>query len=91
MIWFGRRARACSCTLPPSFLRWSLMGIKPTIASIPSYRDVLNVLKIHMATLLYIFPKPWADMLVVHGDKTKVESHIGLIEEYNIYIVSIFA
>jgi len=29
-------------------------------------------------------------MIVVHGNKTKVESHIGLLEECNIYIVSIF-
>jgi len=29
-------------------------------------------------------------MIAVHDDKTKVESHIGLSEEYNIYIISVF-
>ena len=57
MIWFVGSAKAHSCTLSPSFLRWSLMGIRPAIALISSYRDVLNAPKIHMAALLYIFPK----------------------------------
>ena len=57
MIWFGRRARAHSCTLPPSFLKWSLIGISSAIVSIPSCGDVLNTSKIHMAALLCIFSK----------------------------------
>ena len=57
MIWFVESAKAHSYTLPPSFLRWSLMGIRPVIVLIPSCRDILNAPNIHIATLLYIFPK----------------------------------
>ena len=57
MIWFVGSVKACSCALPPSFLRLSLIGIRSTIATISSCRNVLNAHKIHIATLLCIFSK----------------------------------
>ena len=48
---------AQSYNLPPSFWRYSLIGMRPTIASIPSDKDVLNAPSIQMATFLCIFLK----------------------------------
>ena len=42
IIWFKGVDTACNCALPPSFWRWNLMEMRPTIASIPSEEDVLN-------------------------------------------------
>ena len=55
MIWFVGRDVAQSCDLPLSFWRYSLIGMRLMIASIPLDGDVLNTSSIQMATLLCIF------------------------------------
>ena len=54
MRWLGGNERAHNCDLPTSFWRWSLMGVRPAITSIPSEEDVLKALSIYMVALLYI-------------------------------------
>ena len=56
MRWLGGSECTRSCDLPPSFWRWSLMGINPAMALIPNYKEVLKAPKIHRAALLCIFP-----------------------------------
>ena len=56
IIWFFGRAAERSWDLLGSFCRWSLIGMRPAIASSSSVGDVLNAPRIQTAALLYIFP-----------------------------------
>ena len=63
MRWLGGSEYAHSCNLPPSFWKYSLMGISPAMASMPSVGEILKASRIQMAALLYIFPNifKWYD------------------------------
>ena len=55
--WLGSSLCTQSCNLLPSFWIWSLIGISSAMASIPYKGDVLKAPRIHIAALLYIFPR----------------------------------
>ena len=57
MRWLWGSTSGCNYNLPTNFWRWSLIGIRPEITSIPSTRDILKAPSIHMVALLCIFPK----------------------------------
>ena len=57
MRWLGNSLCTHSYDLLPSFWKCSLMGMSPVMASIPYERNVLKAPRIHIAALLYIFPK----------------------------------
>ena len=52
--WLGESVSVCNYNLPTSFWRWSLIGMRPTIASISSEEDILKASSIQMVALLCI-------------------------------------
>ena len=54
--WLRGNLQVHSWDLPPSFWRWRLMGINPTMALILNKGDVLKAPNIYIAALLCIFP-----------------------------------
>ena len=55
--WLGSSLCTHSCNLPLSFSRCSLMGTSPVMALILYEGNVLKAPRIHIAALLYIFPR----------------------------------
>ena len=53
-IWLLGKEWALSCDLPLSFWRWSLIGTRSIIASMPKEREVQNMPKIYITALCCI-------------------------------------